>query len=153
MAQVNETTYLAIADYYANIDTFLSNVAAEALGAVHTIVNVTTTGYTPADTTGDSTYDAAAALELELALLDVFNAAYVAVSNVSSNTGSLLEAVRAINNIVIKNYSLHPGGSETTADGKLAAYINQLTSQVPSGWQNLSEDAGYTVTAWTNVTS
>jgi hypothetical protein len=143
MAQINKELYKDIAEAYASIDGNLGGIAEHARTAVDAILDVTTTNYP------DPSVDADAALEIEIELLSVFNTAYVASQNIAASTGSLLDAVRAVNNHVINNTS-----GSSTATVKLALWVNtEMTSTwtagTPTGWKNLSEDAGYTVTSWT----
>ena len=140
--QIETTLYKDIAENYANIDANLTGIATYARTALEAILDVTTSTYP------DPSADSDAALEIEIALLDTFNAAYVASQNISVSTGALLDAVRAVNNHVINNY-----GGTGTATAKLAAWVNSnmtstWTAGIPGGWKSLSEDAGYTVTTW-----
>ena len=143
MAQIDKTLYKTIADAYALIDDALSGVSANARTAVDAIVDVTTTGYPDPSAHPDS------ALEIELALLQDFNAAYVTAQNLAASTTSLLDAVRTINNFVITESS----GTGTAAT-KLNTWINDemnpewTNHTVPTGWKNLCTDAGYTTTTW-----
>lgn len=144
MAQISETLYKQIADAYASIEVSLSGISSNAETALHAIVDVDTLDY---PTSCDP--DADAALEIELALLQIFNLAYVSSSNIQNSTSSLLNAVIAVNNYVITNTS----GSDTSTI-KLKTWV--LTTMAsywdggvcPIGWRNISEDAGYDVTGW-----
>lgn len=152
MAQIAKDTYKTIADAYAQIWTYLDGVAGQARVAVDTIVDVTTTGYTPM---GAGSADSDAALEIELELLDVFNAAYISVQGIASSSSSLLDAVRAINNMVIVNYAAvgYGGTAQTTPDTKLADYVMSAVWDgaldcIPRGWYELTTDAGYDASSW-----
>jgi hypothetical protein len=153
MSQIAKTTYKTIADAYAQIWDYLSGVSGQARVAVDTLVDITTTAYIPY---GAGAASADAALELELELLDVFNAAYVAVQGIASSSSSLLDAVRAVNNFVITNYdttSGYGGTARTTPDTKLADFVMSAVWSgpldcIPRGWYELSEDAGYDVSSW-----
>jgi len=146
MAQIELALYNTIAQSYANIWTYINSTDTEARVSVDAIVDVTTGTYTPNGGGGGDAADAA--LEIELAILDVFNAAYVASGGASTTT--YLDPVRAINNHVINNYS----GLETTADAKLAEFVvttmlgTWTDSCIPLGWEQLSEDAGYDTDDW-----
>lgn len=142
MAQINRALYRDIAEAYATIETSLSGIATNARTALDAILDVTTTNYP------DPSVDSDAALEIEVALLVVFNTAYVASQNLAASTGAILDAVRAVNNHVINEVS----GTDS-ATTKLQNWVNTemttvWTSGIPVGWKNLSEDAGYTVTGW-----
>jgi hypothetical protein len=150
MAQIDKDLYRDIADAYASIDTSLATVATDARTALDAIVDVDTTTYPDAT---PSVADADAALEIELALLTPFNAAYTQSLNISTNIANLLDAVRAVNNHVIANQTVG-----ATSEAKLTNWINgdMATSwgdggACPQGWANISEDAGYTITDWTTV--
>jgi hypothetical protein len=160
MAQISKTLYRSIATSYAQIWEYLNGVAGQAELAVYAVVDVTTTNYYPTTVTG--TVGAAsntAALEIELALLDVLNAAYTSVQGISSSSSSLLDAVRAVNNHVINNYPAladaatgYAGTRATTPDAKLAdgvAYKDYAC--VPAGWAQLSQDAGYDTDGTTGI--
>lgn len=117
----------------------LQLVNDSAVLAVYHVVDVTSSGYTPG---------AAAAVEIELALLAPCNVAQIAMSTVASNTSSLLDAVRAINGHVVNNTT-----GTATAKVKLDTWVNTTMGTiwgdgVPNGWQELSEDAGYDTTDW-----
>jgi hypothetical protein len=155
MAQISKTLYRDIAAHYAQIWEYLNGVAGQAENAVYAVVDVTTTNYYPTNATGGvGAASDSAALEIELALLDVLNAAYTSVQGISSSSSSLLDAVRAMNNHVINNYPTstdaptgYDGARATTPDAKLADFVNGVAyknySCVPSGWAQLSQDAGY----------
>ena len=149
MAQIDRDLYRSIADAYAAIDVALSGVATNARVALDAIVDVDTTTYPDAT---PSVADADAALEIELALLTPYNAAYIQSLSISSNIANLLDAVRAVNNHIIAN---GPGADDQT---KLDNWINGDMAghwgdggACPQGWADLSEDAGYTITNWTTV--
>lgn len=142
MAQINKELYKNIAEAYSSIEVSLSGIAVNARVALDAILDITTTNYP------DPSVDSDAALEIEVALLGIFNIAYVASKNLSASTGALLDAVRAVNNHVINETS-----GTTTATAKLESWVNIAmnsvwTSGIPAGWKNLSEDAGYTVSGW-----
>ena len=150
MAQISPALYNTIAQQYALIDTALSGISSYAKTALLAIVDVDTADYpSPSAENEDS------ALEIELALLSTFNAAYIASQNLEASTGPLLDAVRAVNDFVITNTS----GSDT-ATVKLNTWINTTMLQGPDGpiawdgdacpvgWKNMSTDAGYTTTSW-----
>jgi len=157
MAQINPQLYEEIALAYASIWTFLDGVAGQAREAVDQVVDVTSTGYIPY---GETAADADAALEIELALLDVFNAAYISTTGIASSTSSLLDAVRAINNHCIQNWaSTHDYANSTSAtpDAKLTDWVNGgvnwTNACVPVGWKELSQDAGYQTSVWNTCIS
>ncbi|MEQ9716111.1 MAG: hypothetical protein ABGF52_11340 [Candidatus Asgardarchaeum sp.] len=143
MAQIDPDLYKTIADAYAAIDNSLSGVSTQARVAVDAIVDISTTGYPDPSANPD------AALELELALLTPFNTAFVGSSNLANSTGSILDAVRAINNHVINN-----SDQTGTATVKLNYWINTHMNTtwdgnvVPTGWKNLCADAGYATATW-----
>lgn len=140
MAQITEELYRIIADAYSSIDDSLTTVSSNARTAVDAIVDVTT-NY------GDPSRDADAALEIELALLTPFNTAYIGSQNIENSVGSLLDAIKAVNNHVINN---SPGTDTTKV--KLDNWVNAVSwtgGTVPSGWSNLCTIAGYDVTDWT----
>ena len=150
MAQISQALYNDIADAYAAIDTALSGIQANARIALDAIVDVDTLDY-PNPSGGA---DADAALEIELALLQAFNSAYVAAGSLAASNSSLLDAVTAVNNFVIRNSSLTTG----TATAKLLSWINDgmeavswTASYCPDGWEQISADAGYTTTGWHTV--
>jgi hypothetical protein len=148
MAQIDRDLYRSIADAYASIDTSLSGVAANARVALDAVVDVDTTTYPDAT---PSVADADAALEIELALLTPFNIAYTSSLGIASNIANLLDAVRAVNNHVVAN---GPGADTQT---KLDNWINGdmaghwTGGACPSGWADISTDAGYVTTNWTTV--
>lgn len=142
MAQISQTLYNLIAQPYALIDTALSGIRANAKTALMAIVDVDTADYPDVSSLADED----AALEIELALLATFNAAYIASQNLEASTGSLLSAVRTVNDYVITNTA----GTET-ATIKLATWINTTMdgswtgTDCPDGWALMSADAGYTI--------
>jgi len=155
MAQITTTLYNTIAQSYAAIDVALSGISLNARAALDAIVNVDTLDYpNPSNASAD------AALEIELALLQVFNNAYIGSQNIERSNSSLLDAVTAVNDFVITNTA-----GTATATAKLLAWINGVggdegvsmqtedwsASYCPDGWANISEDAGYTVTGWNTV--
>ena len=160
MAQIAKTTYYNIANDYAAIWSYLDGVAAQAQAGLYEVLDVTTGTYQPTAASGAaSPVSATAALEIEIALLNTFNSAYSSVQNISSASGSLLDAVRAINNFVINNYPSatdapngYGGTRASTPDTKLAdfvkyvAFVGTTPSEnlcVPEGWYELSTEAGY----------
>ena len=91
---------------------------------------------------------AAAALEIELALLTPLNDAATGMTTLSVTTAVLLDAVRAVNGHVINNTS-----GTANAKIKLDAWINvsmigQWPLGCPNGWKQLGTDAGYDTTDW-----
>ena len=148
MAQIDRDLYRSIADAYASIDVSLSGVSTDARTALDAVVDVDTTTYPDAT---PSVADADAALEIELALLAPFNSAYIQAQSISLNIANLLDAVRSVNNHVISN------GPGSTAKLKLDQWINGdmaghwTGGACPSGWANISTDAGYDTTDWTTV--
>ena len=147
MAQISQTLYNTIAQNYAAIDDALSGVTASARDALDAIVDVDTLDYPEAG----SNASADAALEIELALLQVFNNAYVASANIANSNASLLDAVSAVNDFVITNKATG------TAAAKMLAWINTdmsatwTDSYCPDGWANVCRDAGYSVVGWSTV--
>ena len=146
MSQINYTLYRQIADSYAIIWTYIDGVNGESRNAVDAIVDVTTTGYSSDDGTGSA--DSDAALEIELALLAIFNNAYTASGGISTST--FLTAVRTVNNFVVTNYS----GSQTTATTKMRDFVNNTMFStwtgncVPLGWTEICDDAGFDTGLW-----
>ena len=139
MTQITTTLYRLVAEDYSNVWEQLQLISDGTTRAVNNIVDVTSTGYAGG---------AAAAVEIELALLGPFNAAATSMTNMVASTSSLLDAVRAINSHVINNTS----GTDT-AKVKLDTWVNvtMLTlwhSGVPNGWEELSSDAGYDTSDW-----
>jgi hypothetical protein len=150
MAQIDTDLYRSLADAYALIDVSLSSVSTDARTALDAVVDVDTVTY-PDDT--PSTADADAALEITLALLSPFNAAYIQAQSISLNIANLLDAVRAVNNHVVTNQAV---GS--TSKLKLDNWINVDMAvhwgdggACPQGWADISADAGYTTTDWVTV--
>jgi len=149
MAQIGKTLYNTIAQEYASIQVSLSTVQTDARDALNAIVDVDTLDY-PGDPS--ALIDADAALEIELALLQTFNIAYVSAGSLASSTSGLLDAVRAVNDHVITNIS-----GTTTATAKLTKWINSSMdgywtgASCPAGWEQFSSDAGYTTTDWVTV--
>lgn len=145
MAQIDKVLYNSIADAYDAIDTGLSGVAANARVALNSIVDVDTATY-PID--NPSANDVDAALEIELALLTPFNTGYIQSLSIASNIANLLDAVRSVNNHVISN------GVGADSQTKLDTWINVTMLDTwtggacPSGWRNISEDAGYDTSNW-----
>jgi hypothetical protein len=142
MAQIQSTLYRDIAEAYATVWTYLDGVQDQARIAVDAIVDVETAGYTPY---GGSVGDADAALAIELALLQKYNAAYLGST---TNVSQYMDSVRAINNHVIAN-SDQTGTSNT----KLAYWVNNDVSWtaggcVPHGWMQMSLSAGYNIDGW-----
>ncbi len=144
MAQINKALYNDIIDAYAAIDSSLSGISANARTALDAIVDVTTSTYP------DPSANADAALQIELALLQTFNNAYVAAQTIENSNASLLDAVIAVNDYVITE-----AAGTGTATAKLVDWINvemlgsYTGTNCPIGWANISTDAGYTTTAWT----
>ncbi len=139
MTQITTTLYQYLGENYADVYDQLQLVSDSAVLAVNHIVDVTSAGYAPG---------AAAAVEIELALLGPCNTASIGLAASTSTSETLLAAVRAINGHVINNTT----GSDT-AKVKLDTWVNvtMLTewhSGVPNGWQEISEDAGYDTTDW-----
>jgi hypothetical protein len=145
MAQISKTLYNTIADNYAAIQVALSTVQADARDALNAIIDVDTLTY-PGDPS--DLIDADAALEIELALLQVFNLAYVGAGNIAASTSSLISAVSAVNDHVARNVS------SGTVQAKLDGWINSSMSgywtgdRCPVGWEQFSSDAGYITTNW-----
>lgn len=143
MAQINQALYNDIIDAYALIDSALSGIQTNARAALDAIVDVTTTNYP------DPSVDADAALEIELTLLQIFNIAYTSSTSLANSTASLIDAVTAVNNYVIINT-----GGTATVTAKLEEWINNNMSgfytgtNCPSGWANMSADAGYDTSGW-----
>jgi hypothetical protein len=139
MAQIETSLYQTIADNYSSLQDSLSLVQGYAQTALYSIVDITTSY-------GDPSGDAAAALEIELALLNPYNAAYIQSGNLTGSISIILDAVRAINNFVIANSS-----TSGTAAVKLNTWINTTMpwANVPSGWKDLCDYAGYDVSTWT----
>lgn len=149
MAQIDRDLYRTIADAYALIDVGLSGLTTNARVALDAIVDVDTTTYPDAT---PSVADADAALEIELALLSPYNAAYKESQNISLNVANITAAVIAVNTHVINN------GTGADDQTKLDNWINNDMDghwggpgACPQGWANLSEDAGYIVTNWAVV--
>ena len=143
MTQITTDLYQSIGQNYSDAYDQLQLVDDSITLALYDIVDVTSAGYVPGN---------AAAVEIELALLGPFNAASVAMTNLTASTSSLTDAVRAINSHVINNTT-----GSATATAKLATWINanMITlwpSGAPLGWWYLSSDAGYDVATW-NTTS
>ncbi len=148
MAQISQNLYRDIADAYATIDVALSGISTNARTALDAIVDVATTTYP----LNPSAIDADAALEIELALLQTFNAAYVGAQSIGNSNAALVNAVTAVNDFVITN-----SGEAGTATVKLTNWVNAemdgywTGSACPEGWANISADAGYTTTDWVTV--
>ena len=149
MAQIDRDLYRSIADAYAAIDVSLAGVSTDARTALDAIVDVSTTTYPDAT---PSVADADAALEIELALLNPFNTAYIQAQSISVNVGGILDAVRSVNNHVVSN------GVGATSTAKLDNWINGdmaahwgAGEACPQGWANLCDDAGYDITNWVTV--
>ena len=145
MAQIETGLYKVIADAYATINTNLVEVATDSRTALDAIVDVDTATYP------DPSANADAALEIELALLVPFNTAYVSAVTIETNIGSILDAVRAVNNFVITQTS-----GTATSKAKLDDWINNQmnstwTTECPTGWATISEQAGYDTTDWTTA--
>ncbi len=144
MAQITGTLYNDIADAYAAIQSSLSGIQTSARVALDAIVDVDTATYPQA-----STADADAALEIELALLAIFNNSYIAAGIIQNNNSSLLTAIKALNDFVITNIL----GDDPVTD-KLTTWINVTMEghwdgvYCPQGWANMSSDAGYDISGW-----
>ncbi len=143
-----EGIYNVIAQSYARINSDLSGIYSYARDAVGAIVDVTTANYP------EPSVDADAALEIEIALLGVFNDAYISSQSIQNSTSNLLDAVIAVNDFVIDEQGAS-AGSTTTA--KLQTWINSdmsgywtgtADSLCPLGWANMSADAGYDTSGW-----
>jgi len=154
MAQISGTLYNQIADAYAAIDTALSGIATNARTALDAIVDVGSTTYPDPSTT---LVDADAALEIELALLQVFNTAYVVAGNIENSNSGLLDAVSAVNDFVVANQT-YSGVATSTAKVKLDYFVNTQMQNywttptvIPAGWTNMCTDAGYDTTDWTGT--
>ena len=144
MAQIQPSLYNTIAQAYALVDDSLSTVTTNTRAALDAVVDVSTSyGGSPSDG------DADAALEIELALLGPFNAGYTSSTNLVASISTILQAIRVINNFVIDQTT-----GTATASSKLDTWINTTMAgswtgaSVPTGWKNLSEDAGFDVTNW-----
>jgi hypothetical protein len=144
MTQISESLYNKIADYYSAIQVALSGVSTNAANAVYAIVDVDTLDYPNASIAND-----ADALEIELALLQTFNSAYIGSQNIANSTASLIDAVVAINYFVIKNSTF-----DGTAAEKLTDWINTVMGaswtegNCSVGWRDICLDAGYTTASW-----
>jgi hypothetical protein len=138
MAQIETSLYQTIADNYAGLDDTLGTLVAYAQTALYAIVDVTTSY-------GDPSGDAAAALQVELALLSPFNLALTGTSNLSGSITTILAAVQAINNYVINNTS-----GTATVKSKLDTWINTSMpwATCPGGWKDLCGKAGYNTDDW-----
>ncbi len=142
MTQIETGLYKSIADAYAAIDVALSGVGENARIALDAIVDVDTTTYP------DPSANADAALEIELALLSTFASSWRAAQNISNSVGSLLDAVRAVNNHVIAN-NIITGTTKAKMDDWINTQMNDTwTTECPVGWANLCIDAGYDTTDW-----
>lgn len=133
--KVTAAKYVEIADYLAAIWEELQVVEGNALLAVNAVV----------DLADDYALGIDVAREVELALLQTFNSAYLSSQNVAQTTSNYLASVRALNNQVIS------GSSYVGTDAaKLDDFIENECSWegVPRGWWNLCEDAGYDTTNW-----
>ena len=146
MAQIGKALYNTIAQEYAAIQVALSAVQQNARDALNAIVDVDSLDY-PGDPSAFVSADAA--LEIELALLQVFNNAYVSAGSIATSTAGLLDAVKAVNDFVITNSQ-----GTSTATVKLTSWINSdmrgywTGSYCPQGWADFCDDAGYTITDW-----
>jgi len=139
MTQITTALYQTLAEAYADVYDTLQLVDTGALTALNALVDVTTTGYSPGAT---------AAVEIELALIEPLNLAYVSAQNIVNSSNLLTDAVRAINNHVITNTS-----GTSTATSKLATWINTnmivlWSDGSPSGWALFSSLAGYDTATW-----
>ena len=141
MTQITTGLYQTLGEAYADMYDTLQMVDDGALTALNALVDVTTTGYSPGAT---------AAVEIELALLEPLNLAYVSAIDVANSNALFLDAIRAINNHVISNVS---GTSSATA--KLTNWINsdmgvnnRWPNGAPNGWAQFSSLAGYDISGW-----
>lgn len=141
MTQITTALYQNLGEAYAEIYDTLQIVDDGALTALNTLVDVTSTGYAPG---------AAAAVEIELALLEPLNLAYGSAINIANSNALFLDAVRAINNHVINNIS-----GNAAATSKLTNWINsdmgvnnRWPEGAPNGWAQISSLAGYDITDW-----
>ncbi len=139
MTQITTALYQQLAEDYSDVYDQLQLVSASAVLAVNHIVDVTSGGYGAG---------AAAAVEIELALLQPFNTAQVGLAASTTTSATLLAAVRALNGHVINNTT-----GSTTAKAKLDTWVNTTMgtlwhSGVPNGWQEISQDAGYNTDDW-----
>lgn len=158
MAQISGTLYNDIADAYAAIDDALSGISVNARIALDAIVDVDSTTYTPYSSNPSDVFpDADAALEIELALLQVYNTAYVVAGNIENSNSGLLDAVASVNDFVIRNQD-SVSVADGTAKEKLDYFVNTQMENfwttpdtIPSGWTNMSTDAGYDTTDWTGI--
>ena len=141
MTQITTALYQSLAEAYADVYDTLQIIDDGTLTALNTLVDTTTTGYSPG---------AAAAVEIELALLEPLNLAYNASISIANSTAELLNAVRAINNHVITNVS-----GSSSANSKLENWINsemgiqtRWPNGSPNGWAQFSSLAGYDISGW-----
>ena len=141
MTQITTALYQSLAEAYADVYDTLQIIDDGTLTALNTLVDTTTTGYSPG---------AAAAVEIELALLEPLNLAYNASISIANSTAELLNAVREINNHVITNVS-----GSSSANSKLENWINsdmgvngRWPNGAPNGWAQFSSIAGYDITGW-----
>ncbi len=142
MTQIDTALYKTIAESYADVYDQLQLSTDGTLAALNGLVDTTTSNY------GQG---AAAAVEIELALLGPLNTANVYMNGLIASISSLLDAVRAVNNHVINNTS----GSATAAS-KLNTWVDTTMAPVwtdgviPCGWHNLSTLAGYNTSGWSS---
>ncbi len=143
---VTTDLYATIASNYATLYDTLALVEGYASAALDAIVDITSGDYTP-----DPTGEPDAALKAELALLPVFNTAYVSSQSVAGMSRDYLSAVRALNNLVIAGSDL---GTDATKIEKLDAFIVEVRTaegNLSQSWIDLCSDAGFTVDTWDDV--
>lgn len=155
MAQISETLYNSIVVAYVKIKENLDAVESGAREALMAIVDVNTATYGPDQPSVPSVDDENAALEIELALLSPFNAAYVGSKNVSSTTSFFTNAILNLNNFVIVNSSFSGTATlklddwiNTSMDGFWTDENGGALAKCPALWKEFCTSAGYNTDAW-----
>ena len=136
MAQITTTLYVTIAEAMASARDQMVLASGYTTDATEAVVDITTGNYSPG---------AAAAIEVELALLGPCDSVDTAVTSLVNSTSAFLVAVRAINDFVIQE------ATGTAVIDQLTDFVNSCSwtlGCIPSSWAVLSADAGYDTSEW-----
>lgn len=155
MAQLNVALYEQLARYFARCLNQLADANSYIHEAEVAVADLTTSNYVPY--TGVGAADANAAIDVTINLLTAMNAAYNGVTNMVASNGSLIIAVRALNDYVVANATAAEISAASTAGLDVLTYyvnrevlweVDEYTLAVPNEWKTICTQAGYNTTLW-----